>query len=121
MLGWKIFGARLVSNLLSAAMFDSQSSLTATGTNQATALECTSALNGFTTVSSGTGAVLSSKLAPGDMQMIFNGGLNPLKVYPPSGFQINGLGSNNPMVLAKNTACSYWCLSQTQVSGILSA
>ena len=53
--------------------------------------------------------------------MIYNGGANPLKVYPPSGAQINALGTNQPMTLPVRTACEFYCLTTTLWTGVLSA
>jgi len=120
MLAYKLFGSGL-NTLTVAAMTDVATGLTATGSDQSGALKVTSAKNAFSTVSSGTGAVLDSNAAAGDTQMIYNGGANALKVYPPSGAQINALGTNAPMTLAIRTACEFYCLSATLWTGVLSA
>lgn len=120
MLAYKLFGSGL-NTLTVAAMTDVATGLTAAGTTQGTAYESTSAKNSFTTVAAGAGTVLDSDAAPGDTQMIYNGGANALKVYPPSGAQINALGANQPMLLAIRTACEFHCLSSTLWTGILSA
>ena len=119
MLAYKLFGSGL-NTLSVAAMTDVATGLTATGTNQATAYEVTTAKAAFSTVAASTGAVLDDQAAPGDTQMIYNGGANALKVYPPSGAQINALGSNNAMTLPIRTACEFYCLSTTLWTGILS-
>ena len=121
MLSWKVFNAGL-TGLLSAAMCqDTGAALTAAGTTQGTALELVNADNEVTTVSAGSGVVLSSKLAAGDTQTVFNAGANALKVYPPSGFKINSLATNAAMTLATNTGCLFKCVSTTRVFGVLSA
>jgi hypothetical protein len=102
-------------------MTDVASALTATGTNQATAYEVTTAKAAFSTVAASTGAVLDDQAAPGDTQMIYNGGANSLTVYPPSGAQINALGTNNGMLLPVRTACEFYCLTTTLWTGVLSA
>ena len=119
MLSYKLFGSGL-NTLTIAAMTDVATGLTATGTNQATAYEVTTAKAAFSTVAASTGAVLDDQAAPGDTQMIYNGGANALTVYPPSGAKINGLATNAGMLLATNTACEFYCLSTTQWTGILS-
>jgi hypothetical protein len=120
MLAYKLFPSGL-NTLTVAAMTDVVTGLTAAGTTQGTAYEVTFAKNAFSTVASGSGAVLDSQAAAGDTQMIYNGGANALSVYPPSGAQINALGSNQPMLLATNTACEFYCLSSTLWTGVLSA
>lgn len=119
MLAYKLFGSGLTT-LAVASMADAASALTAAGTTQGTAFEVTTAKAAFATVASGAGAVLDSDAAPGDSQLIYNGGANALRVYPPSGAQINALGSNNPMLLATNTSCEFHCLTTTLWTGVLS-
>ena len=120
MLAYKLFGSGL-NTLTVASMTDVATSLTATGTNQATAYEVTTAKAAFSTVAASTGAVLDNQAIGGDTQMIYNGGANALTVYPPSGAKINGLATNAGMLLATNTACEFYCLSTTQWTGVLSA
>ena len=119
MLSYKLFGSGL-NTLTIASMTDVATGLTATETTQGTAYETTSAKNAFSTVAAGTGAILDSDAAPGDSQMIYNGGSNALSVYPPSGAQINALGSNAAMLLPVRTACEFHCLTTTLWTGILS-
>jgi hypothetical protein len=120
MLAYKLFGSGL-NTLTVASMTDVATGLTATGTDETDAYECTFAKNAFTTVASGTGAILDSDAAPGDTQMIYNGGANALTVYPPSGAQINALGADNGMLLPIRTACEFYCLTTTLWTGVLSA
>ena len=119
MLAYKLFGAGLTT-LAVEAMKDVATGLTATGSTSADAYEVTFAKNAFSTVSSGTGAILDSDAAPGDSQLVYNGGANALRVYPPTGAQINSLGANAAMLLARNTACEFFCLTTTLWTGVLS-
>lgn len=96
------------------------SGLTATGTTQSDAYAIVYAVNEFTTVASGTGAVLPSSQT-GMTVTIFNGGANPLKVYPHSGAKINGLSTNAATLLAANTSIALTCVSTTRWIGLLSA
>jgi hypothetical protein len=64
--------------------------LTATGTNQPTALALFSQWNEVDTVAAGTGVLLQA-LQPGKSQTVFNRGANNLNIYPPPGMTI---GSN---------------------------
>ena len=120
MLAYKLFGAGS-NTLVTASICDGATSLTAAGTNQATALALTNGVNGISTVSAGTGVILSDQARSGDSQVVYNGGANPLKVYPPSGAAINGLATNAAATLATKTACEYHCLSTTLWTGVLSA
>lgn len=120
MLAYKLFPSGL-NTLTVAAMTDVATGLTATGSNQSGAYEVTSAKNAFSTVAASTGAKLDDQAIAGDSQLIYNGGANALTVYPPSGAQINALGTNAGMLLAIRTSCEFHCLSSTQWTGILSA
>lgn len=91
--------------------------LTAAGTTQGTATSIPSYVNEFTTVAAGTGGILTA----GPQQSVFNGGANPLKIYPPSGAKINNLAANAAMTLAVNTACIFFYVSATKWFGVLSA
>lgn len=108
----------LISNAVKRIAGSSVSGgLTATGTTQGTAYSMTSTLNVFTTVAANTGAILTN----GPYQIVFNGGANSLKVYPPTGAKINNLTTNTFIFLATNTACVFWYVSSTQWVGVLSA
>ena len=95
--------------------------LTAAGTGQSDALEVTASLNVFSTVAASTGAKLNSGAGAGDVQIIYNGGANPLTVYPHSSAAINGLAVNAGHILATKTSCRYECASTTQWIAMLSA
>src|SRR5690242_6265675 len=69
------------------------SGLTATGSTQAGALALGADFNDFSTVASGTGALLPP-MNPGDEVFVYNGGANALSVYPPVGVAINGGSAN---------------------------
>lgn len=121
MLAYKVMGTGVNGFTVEAICLDVASSLTATGTTQADAYALTAATNAFATVAAGTGAVLSSEAVPGDSQLVFNGGANALKVYPPSGEKLNALATDAAMTLAANTACQFTKLTSTVWTGILSA
>ena len=120
MLGYKLFQAGFETLALTATVQDVGTAISAAGTTQGTATTLTNALNGISSVASGTGVVLWTGTA-GDCQIVYNGGANAVSVYPPSGAKINGLPTNTPHILGTNTVCEYWFLSTTQVVGVLSA
>ena len=121
MLGYKVFSAGLPGLLTQAVCQDVQTSVSAAGTTQGTATELTAADSEVTSVASGAGVVLSSLATAGDEQTVFNGGANPLKVYPPSGQQINSLTANLHMTLAVNTGVMFKKVSSSRWFGVLSA
>lgn len=75
--------------------------LTATGTNQATALALTQDWSVVSTVAAGTGVIMRSVQAGFELR-IWNDGANALNIYPPLGAAIDALGTNNPYVLPIN-------------------
>lgn len=93
--------------------------IAAAGTTQGTATALTASLNYVSSVSAGTGVVLAGTV--GTSQSVYNGGLNPLKVYPPTGAAINQLTVNAAMNLPVNTACRFDVFSSTVIIGNLSA
>ena len=94
--------------------------LTATGTTQSDAYLVRAQMNYFSTVASGTGALLNTEIGGGEAQTIYNGGANDLRVYPSASTQINGLGTNNPMLLPPATTCDFRRISSTLWTGVLS-
>lgn len=105
--------ARLPPALLSSTTIPSPiithslgDNLTSAGSTQATALLVTQSINAFTSVASGTGAILpttdpsSASISAGYVIEILNAGTNSLLVYPPSGQSIEGQGANNPVTVA---------------------
>jgi len=121
MLGYKVMGAGIPGLAVQALCMDAATGIAAAGTTQGTATSLTAAVNFLSTVASGAGVVLSASATGGDSQLIFNGGSNAVKVYPPSGAKINGLATDAPALLAINTACEFWCGSSTQWAAVLSA
>lgn len=83
--------------------------LIATGTTQATALALNQDWNEVLTTPAGSGVILLP-LLPGQSQMVYNGGLNPLLVYPAVGFAIDSLAVNAAYSLAagKTQVFSEW-------------
>lgn len=88
--------------------------LVSTGTNQATALLLSTQWNEVDTVASGTGVLLAS-FQPGQAQTVFNGGSNPLLVYPPPGLQINALVANAPFTINAGSSTKFDTTSATQI------
>lgn len=91
------------------------------GTTQATATLLVNGMNGILTAAANSGVILNANYGTSDNQIVYNGGANPVKVYPPVGSKINGLPTNTAMILATNTTCVFWFLTDTQVIGVLSA
>lgn len=99
---------------------DVVTSITAAGTTQATATLLYAGINMLGTVAADSGVVLAIAQS-GACQGVYNGGANAVKVYPPVGSRINGLGTNTPHILATNTGCLYWTFTSTQIIAVLSA
>lgn len=120
MLGYKLFGSGLSDLAVSAICNDVGTSISAAGSTQSGATALVNTVNGISTVAAGAGVILYAGSA-GDWQVVYNGGANAVKVYPPSGARINAMVTNTAHVLATQTVCQYWFMSSTQVVGVLSA
>jgi hypothetical protein len=120
MLGYKLFGSGLSDLTVSAICNDVGTAISAAGSAQSGATALVNTVNGVSTVATGTGVILYAG-SGGDCQIVYNGGANAVKVYPPSGARINAMVTNTAHVLATQTACQYWFLSSTQIIGVLSS
>lgn len=103
-----------------AILGDMGNSLTATGTNQATAYAITTANSVFTTVDAGTGARLPVT-GIADRLHVANCGTNTLMVYPPSGGKLNNMTSNVPAAIPPNKTADFVCIDGTNYTALLSA
>jgi hypothetical protein len=88
--------------------------LIATGNSQLTALALTNDWNEVDTVAAGTGVQIP-QLSPGQVIAIFNGGVNPLSVYPFGGGIIDALSVNAAYALAATKLQIFWLWSFTQL------
>lgn len=88
--------------------------LTATGTNQGTALVIPAGqdLSIVTTAASGTGVQLpGAGVSRPEVYVVANHGANALLVYPPTGGQIGTLGANVGYSLAAGKTGYYTCIA----------
>lgn len=88
--------------------------LSATGGNQATALQLSAQWNEVDNVAAGTGVLLSA-YQTGQSQTVFNLGASPLLVYPPPGSQIDVLGENVAYSLGVGLRITFDFTSETQI------
>ena len=91
----------------------SATGLTATGTNQGTALSITKDINEISTTASGTGVILPTAIA-GMRKTVINNGANQLGIYPAVGGQINSLGTNVGFGLGAGARIDIVAISATQ-------
>lgn len=87
--------------------------LTAAGITQATALQLNLDWSEVLTTAAGSGVVLLA-LQPGQTQVVYNGGANALKVYPPNGWAIDALGANAAYSLAAGKTQFFGCWENLQ-------
>ena len=87
--------------------------LTATGTNQATALALSlDDIQVINTAAAGTGVILPI-LTPGDSMKVSNQGANDLSLYPPSGQSINSLSTNTAITVPVTKTASIQMITTT--------
>jgi hypothetical protein len=94
---------------------------TATGSTQADAFALSVTNTQFTTVASGTGAIVPSFMQIGDYLRVFNNGANALLVYPITGAAINNGAANAGFSVAANKSAQFFMLSPTLFGATLSA
>lgn len=97
-------------------------SLTATGTNQATAFQLVNdADHQFTTVASSTGAILPAARGSSSIS-VWNGGANTISVYPPLGGKVNDGSTNAAYSLSAATGITLFATDSSlwYTSGISS-
>lgn len=99
----KVMGAGMPAGMANFLLGDVQDSMTAAGTTQATAKPMGSGISRFTTVASGSGALLPSG-SIGDEVLVINAGANALSVYPPVGHSINAQSANAAFSLSTSSS-----------------
>lgn len=81
-----------------------KSTISAAGTVVGDSTALTASINFLSTVAAGTGVqVADGEL--GDSVIIYNGGANAVKIYPPTGDNFNQLAVNSSISLASVTGC----------------
>ncbi len=96
---WWRFWFALLTRSLQTVQATVNDAVTAAGTTQATATALESEWNAVITVPANAGVVLDG-FNTGVSTLVINRGANTLKVYPPSGMQIDALGTNNAYSLS---------------------
>jgi hypothetical protein len=98
-------------------------SLTAAGTNQATALVLTSLndIHVITTAAASTGAILPSSLSIGDQMVVVNGGANSITLFPPVGGKLNNGTANAGLTVASTKAAHVFCIDNLNFAVVVSA
>ena len=96
------------------------SAVTAAGTTQGTATAITGDINIVTTATSAQGVILYNGVI-GDSQEVFNNTATDIRVYPPTGGNVNQLSTNAGFTLAPYTAVVVKKMTATQWIGYLSA
>lgn len=85
---------------------DVTDSLTATGSNQATALLVSTVINIVTTTAASTGVILMPSEVGGEVS-VYNLGANALLVYPATGGAINALATNAGFSVGAGKAATF--------------
>lgn len=103
---WRFFFGLFTRNA-STVPYTVSTVLTAAGTTQADALGLLSEWNVVTSTPVNSGVRLNA-FGVGLNSLIWNFGGNALKIYPPVGSQIDGLGTNNPYSLADGSSREFF-------------
>ena len=94
----------------------SAAGLTATGTNQATALVITSAKNRIDTVAAGTGVKPNQTAAVGFSQTVQNEGANDLAYFPFLGDNILGQAVNTSVTISAGNQLTVFCYTAGELT-----
>ena len=121
MLSYKLASMGFDAGKTTALGLDVVVGISAAGSNQSAATHLDAAKNFVSTVTTGQGVRLSVNAIGGDDQFVYNGASVALNVYPPVGAAINGLPTNQAVILAPKSSCIYHCGSTTQWAAVLSA
>ncbi len=98
-----------------------QATITAAGTTQGGAAALEGDVNIVSTATTGQGVRLSAYAIQGDSQIVYNNTSADIKVYPPTGGNVNQLSANAGFVLAPYTAVNVYKVTGTQYVGFISA
>lgn len=113
-----IGGATYTTSFLSTGMVTS--SVVASGTNQSTATQLAQiTFQDVSSVAVGSGCKLPGSIPGMGPISIVNLSANALLIYPPSGSQINLLGTNVPMSIPSGKSAIFACTRATQWIGTL--
>jgi hypothetical protein len=93
---------------------------TATGSTQGTAYALPSDFVVFTTVATGTGAILP-KASPTDWYTVVNHGANALLVYPPTGGTISTGATNAGFTVGAGKTAQFQAISSINFAASVSA
>lgn len=104
----------LLNKTLPQYMVIAATSLTAAGTTRANALALTADTNNLTTVASSTGVVLPS-IPVGAKVTVYNNGANPVKVYAPGSYTIDGTAGSTGVTLTNAKRCQYECVATNTI------
>ena len=112
----ELMGAGMPAALANQLGADQQLTVTAAGSSQTTATVCTGEFIEVGTASSNTGILLPDGAS---IYVVYNGGSNPVKVYPPVGEYMNG--SQNAAFSVTNAKSAIIFRSNGRYIGVLSA
>ena len=114
------FDGNIKLSLTKGVQLSAQRSITAAGTTTTDAFVMSAAHNEVTTTALNAGVRFFSFLE-GQTKMVFNRGASTLSVYPPTGGEINGLGTNIPLTLASGLRATFHAFADTLIAGVKTA
>lgn len=105
------------------AVLGDLASISAAGTNQATATAVTAVNTIVTSVGAGTGVRLpkTPTVSANDRLHVANHGASTLAVYPPSGGQLSSNAANVPALISTKKCADFLCIDGTNYSAMLGA
>lgn len=107
-------GGTLAAGTSVAAIADSSlvdQTVTALGTNRATAYAITGQITNVTTAAASTGVVLPAATKPGMKRLIFNAGANPIQVYGNGTDTIDTVAGSTGVPLTNTKRAIFYCFA----------
>lgn len=98
-----------VAGLADSSIVDQ--TVTALGTNRATAYVIIGQITNVTTASASTGVVLNAATKPGMKRVIYNNGANPIKVYANGSDTIDTVAGATGVTLTNALRCQFTCVA----------
>lgn len=115
-----VWAANTVAAIADTALSDQ--SVTALGTNRATAYALIANITNVTTAAASTGVSLPAATKPGSRRIVFNNGASPIQVYALGSDTIDGTAGATGVTLTNANRCQFICVASGKwLSALLGA
>lgn len=109
--GFRLEDGSQINGVLAIPQVATEDTITATGTNQATAYQLSAAMSHVTTAAASTGVKLPRGRA-GKIAFVFNDGANPITVYSFDSATIDGTAGATGVTLTNAKRCAFYSIAE---------